>query len=466
MLQTNKDKENKEIIFSLVKDHFSLDTKSLETFEKNLFDPFIDEIYLGMLNDNFSVDYRISKELSIKEKEKLDCGWEIFKDTFHEFVISTDLSYEEFDSGLVKNGTSTIKLSRYLKKYYENEDATYFNESFESFYKNKSERIGASKLPKGKVKLVFSVNFVDWFLSATAENWKSCLNLESTFEGAYWATLPGMITDRNRAMLYITNGKEKKYMGITTDRFIFRSWLLLTRFNEIFLVKLYPKDYFVADTTQIEDIDCFGKNLQILRENNSNFISKYPMNNFIKNKNGYSIFPYQDYTNFDSNLYLRSSEEGGLYCLDNNNDIIDDSPYYFSKGLTYLVETKNEIINFTSENYYICMNCGVTLTEDTVQDVNEEFYCEECFNKLFFICNECLQTFPIQDMLETDNMTYCIHCAEDVFGVCDGCGEIMINDQIHVINNSERYCDSCYREVINEQRNVGRYVSHSSIFWQ
>ena len=91
------------------------------------------------------------------------------------------------------------------------------------------EKIGAVTFPKSGVQLVLSLNFADWFLASTAEKWTSCISLESDYEEAFWSGLPGLIGDKNRALLYITDGKQKDYYGIKVDRIIARSWILTVR---------------------------------------------------------------------------------------------------------------------------------------------------------------------------------------------------------------------------------------------
>ena len=95
--------------------------------------------------------------------------------------------------------------------------------------------INCKKLPfdmkgeKKKFEVVISANFADWFLASTGENWHSCISLESTFSQSYWFGNPGMITDRNRAIIYITDGVEKEYHGIVVDRILARSFIHIAR---------------------------------------------------------------------------------------------------------------------------------------------------------------------------------------------------------------------------------------------
>ena len=94
-----------------------------------------------------------------------------------------------------------------------------------------NQSISEKRFPIGKeLQIVLSLNFADWFLCSTAESWTSCLDLKSSHQSAFWASLPGLIIDKNRALVYITDGTKKEFCGITTDKFITRSWILLNIF--------------------------------------------------------------------------------------------------------------------------------------------------------------------------------------------------------------------------------------------
>lgn len=144
----------------------------------------------------------------------------------------------------------------------------------EKYLKNIFEEIGKYKIPNKKLYLVLSLNFMDWFLCSTGEGWSSCLSLESDYEGGYWHGLPGLIGDKNRALLYITDGKQKEYNGIKIDRFICRSWVLTVRkkiedkkYENLFLsMHSYPVEFNIEKMAEnffgmsfIEKRDYFTK---------------------------------------------------------------------------------------------------------------------------------------------------------------------------------------------------------------
>jgi len=118
---------------------------------------------------------------------------------------------------------------------------------FNDYFQKIVEIIGKyKKTANKKYELVVSLNPVDWLLASTSESWSSCLSLESNY--FYWIGLPALINDKNRALIYITDGKKKKYKNIIIDRFITRSWLLTARNKKtseviIDMVKEYPNEF-------------------------------------------------------------------------------------------------------------------------------------------------------------------------------------------------------------------------------
>jgi hypothetical protein len=122
-----------------------------------------------------------------------------------------------------------------------------------------------SKKDKKKIKLCFSLNFADWILASTKNNWTSCLSLESSY--GYWKGLAGLVGDKNRLMIFTTDMKEKEFCGIKSYNMIERMWVFtMERFGTTYLHHntMYPrkvdfdlsslKDYFVG-----EDLSFYNK---------------------------------------------------------------------------------------------------------------------------------------------------------------------------------------------------------------
>ena len=69
---------------------------------------------------------------------------------------------------------------------------------------------------------------MDWLLASTAEKFSSCFNLDNPNGGGYSFCLgiPFLSGDKNRMMLYITDGTKKEFMGLKVDSVQTRTWCL------------------------------------------------------------------------------------------------------------------------------------------------------------------------------------------------------------------------------------------------
>jgi len=114
----------------------------------------------------------------------------------------------------------------------------------------------------------------------------------SMAEGYYSAiTDRPYIIDKNRALLYLTDKKEKKYLGLTADRIITRTWLLLDKQNKLNLIRNYPNDMFAKKNIS----KIFNEFKFSMIENN--FESKYDLDLLFSKKN-MSVYIFQDFTTF------------------------------------------------------------------------------------------------------------------------------------------------------------------------
>lgn len=271
----NIELKNKFIIYNLVKNYFSLTKESLKTFKFRLFEKrSIAKEYLPLLDKDLRYKVKI-EDLSILEAA--DEGWDFFCSKAFNFVSDNKITYEMFRNNLYiingkklkfkkamyeylftaknRNAFTTIlsidnlftlknKVSLDFKSNGElktiNKKITFndffstlnmeqFSNNFDTYLNKFSEQCGAMKFSSNDLYLVLSCNFADWFLCSTAENWESCLNLDSNYASCQWGGLPGTITDKNRALIYLTDGTKKNYKGIIVDKILNRSWILTAR---------------------------------------------------------------------------------------------------------------------------------------------------------------------------------------------------------------------------------------------
>jgi hypothetical protein len=231
------------------------------------------------------------------------------------------------------------------------------------------ENIGIKKMPVNKkLYIVLSLNFADWFLSASGQKWGTCISLDSEHYEATWAGLPGLIGDKNRAMVYVTDGKKKKYFNIEVDNILSRAFILTVRNKEnnetgFSFVKEYPNEFGIKALAQ----KYFGMNFISSLES---VISRYYLEFLFHNVygfDGFVSFIFQDTTKLKiayknkvkyfptSYGYFYIGEKGGLQSiLKQNNRLFEDEGknygWNYRDGLSCLVKNNLSIKDFWSDD--------------------------------------------------------------------------------------------------------------------
>lgn len=395
-----QDLKNNKIIEGLVYEFFSLDGNSDKRFKELLKKPKmakpIEDLFKG------SEDLRIRYKITDEHYEFIDTGWTEFKESFPAFCSTHNISYVDFRSNKVTIDKQKVKLGKSLKKYYyqnlerskydlrcfcddynsqqylevmngckwetwemsaeevlSNRDMFRFTSKEEAkelakkmidiAIERQLERIGAMKLPvKEEMEIVISRNFADWMLCSTKENWTSCINLESNYENAYWSGLPGTIADSNRMMIYITDGEKKSYNGITTDRFIQRSWVLLDENQDYHPLVWY--DQKKVTNKMIKQIT--GLNLMVNTGKHFDCYESFKPLRFI---NGDTCFIYQDNSQFATGIDqfgrcdIIGRGESDVCYFDRHNQLTFDVLFDSSRmenGFSTLLELNDSIYEF------------------------------------------------------------------------------------------------------------------------
>jgi len=529
---------NKELIYSIVKDYFSLEKESLEKFYDRLYNPVIDDVYKSF---NLDENNRRYWELDDSLFESNDQGWKHFKSLYPTFIKEYNLSYSNFRDNKVLVNKNLVKLQKALVNFYlKNEEVDIFSSTnksgfgyagresdfikhfsntmilyrFENYaymywgegcdplnlskedleltykkyiehvIKKDMEQIGTYKMPNNKLYLVLSCNFEDWFFCSTGESWTSCLGLNSSY--GYWSGLPGLITDTNRAMIYITN-KEQKYpipfidKKYHLDKIISRSWFILDESNRINLVKFYPSSFLGIDTiekvmgssiikTSSISIKKSKNKFDLLFFENNSSLSIYQDTagiHFEDDNKGYYIFSgcgIQFYhkklkRSFEGSFI--SNVTGGLEGLVRNNNKISDylvdmskqhicscCGEYMSDHSTYTGSDGREYCSDCFyENFAYCEYCGeVVSLENSVYVDNVGDLCNDCFEENFVTCSDCDNIISIREFVETnDGRKICQYCRDRNYIECSSCNELFHSSEIKETDNG-CYCESCLEE--------------------
>jgi hypothetical protein len=477
------DNKNIEIIDTLVSKYFSLETNSLKIFKEKLrnpsTDPEIEKIFSG--SQDLRVRYRIPDEYL----EFLDIGWLHFKEYFSFFYSHNGISYTSFRNNKICYGGKTLKLKKALYDYYmENSSIAANFLGLRKFEKDIPEysielekriimyldKVGIYKLPSNGMEVVLSLNFADWFLCSTAEDWSSCLNLESNFHGAYWSGLPGLVTDKNRLMIYVTEGKKKDFLGIKIDSFLSRSWMIIDADNIFNILRFFPSEKInTRDINNIIKLPCnIGKG----------WVAKNPID-FLYFSNEKSSFAYLDYSKIsrrlDGKFLMQSNKDGRFSYYDKTiNKIIEGkSIFYFKYGFSYLVEQDK---NLESVNKHSCMHCG-KFVEENLKEFEDLFLCNHCYKEIIITCDRCGKK-ELKRKIEgwrtvEDGRIVCCDCVQLYYDDCKKCGSFKPKEKIvHItqslddpskkipikkickdcLKNLEidyEYCDTCKIAIIN-----------------
>jgi hypothetical protein len=485
VVHTNQDLKNKFRIYNLVKNHFGLTEDSLKLFRFRLFqEPHVAPEYAKLLNG--APDLRLRRNISEETilLETIDAGWKTFRDCFHEFLDYNKMTYEDFRNNKVTIDKQEMKLQKAVTNFYK----TYGNRDKwrhahdEYCIPRHFEEIGARKLSnKDNLELVLSLNFADWFLCSTGEKWCSCLNLESDYENAYWSGLPGIIGDKNRSLLYITDGKKKNYQGIEVDRVINRTWVLTVRpkvhksekakrSNSVFMdVGEYPNYLHLAKIAkQVWGME--WRDDDYINRYGHEFISRYYMEYLFhigqNRKYGITSYIYQDNTNnclakkkkgkYSHMGYLRNGG-GGAYRWDLNKNSIDRDAVYYTGGLKRLIEMKKSIMDpGIDEDAYgtYCDNCDSHISDNDAYEVNGYFYCRDCYSDRYFDCEYCGnetdndEAYIVNIRTRSGATTYqqqvCECCYDENYFECSDCrSAFSIDEETEIENTGKIVCKNC-----------------------
>lgn len=445
------DTNNRIEVCELVKKYFGLNGDSKKRFEKLLFEPDIDESYKDILGD--SVDLRKRWKVSSESFADLDKGWSLFKDLFSVFIYDLKVDYENFRNNFIMKDGNKVKLRKALLDFFAKDNKKGERQfgpissrlgTILDCVDNSLHRVNNCKLPSGDIEIVLSLNFVDWFLCSTGESWSSCLRLDGNYP--YWAGLPGLTVDKNISMLYITNKSKKTKFGLTTDKFISRTWVLLNEYKnkEFGVVRWFPGIYF--DLDKIKKIT--KKSFFSINSRNKIFKSKHSVD-LLNYKEGESVYIYMDSTYFDENLYHKQGCSGFVYYV--NGERIEEDLFRFEKGLNGLIEMDAEITDKIIEHdQYRCDRCNRDLFDDEVFYFDDTTYCENCYSDYVGYCSCCDRDYYVEDMIFVESMdeSVCSSCLNEQFFTCQECGKYYDRDSMYLFEG-EPYCQDCIDEMEN-----------------
>ncbi len=459
--------ENLDRAYEIVKDYFYLSKESLSRFKESLYKPFIDPIF----KDHIDEDLRCRSTIRSECLSVYDISWSSFRRQFSTFYRHYGITYGDYSSGLVTIDKNKVKLLKAISNFYmsdmkeKGEDAyypefgnvhsLYLNEEgrieyIQKLIRKTYENLTDSKLFKGRrVELVLSFNFVDWLMCSTGESWTSCLNLNSNHEEAFWAGLPGLLADKNRAMLYVSDGKTKKHEGLEAEKCRSRSWVELDDANRMHILKYYPK--------RLIDLEVIKETFKFVEWKDFFYDSETKYNiNMLDFENGDTCFPYVDgmRLNGEKNKAYFVEGDSGYQGFDKNGRRVDTTPFIIHDGLQEVINSGSNLGDFIGNND-ICDYCETRIMDGDSFAANDYTLCETCFNENFFYCEQCDEVYSIDDMNEVEKSNYhtihllsphiiCDNCFDLKYKHCYDCDSAIKIENALEDPNGDYFCFECF----------------------
>lgn len=321
-----------------------------------------------------------------------------------------------------------------------------------------SQIIDSLRLKTQKVKLVLSFNPIDYLICSYhfwdsdieySADTGSCFRIHRKHEHAYsgapffmWLT-PNMLI----ATIEEIQSSATIYCGEKTDilypRKFFRAWVGVDSSLEGFFVgRHYPTYHNV-----------YGR-----------LIANYIKEIFEEKLGKLKIYKEYDcnYENCSGNVYL---DDPTFFIVKEGCEkvevIIDDEKgicLYCGDEFESGSHNKYEhLCSYCKSNYYTCQHCGDEISEDNAYWVDDEVYCEHCYNELFTRCYICDSIIRIEDAYEVEGEYVCYHCYEqDAYG-CYHCGDVFFRSNIVYINN-DYYCKDCAEDLFVKCEHCDEYI--------
>ena len=111
----------------------------------------------------------------------------------------------------------------------------------------------------------------------------------------------------------------------------------------------------------------------------------------------------------------------------------------------------------------ICANCGAEHPIEDMFEVEGDWLCEDCADRLTVICDHCAERVYEENAVEDDTHTLCDHCFDEYYVRCEDCNRIIHRDRAYWDNDDNAYCASCWDEhceVIHEYSYTPDLVFH------
>lgn len=290
------------------------------------------------------------------------------------------------------------------------------------------EEVTTLKNSPDQLYLTLSRNPVDYLMCSTGQSFRSCMGLESNFEGAFYMGLPSIFNDNSRFIAFTSNGKPYQYkikgMEFNYFRYHQRTWVLYDQVSDkVSIEKHYPNHTISFEPIMEKELNlCTGYI-------NHSFKSKV-----IRNLEEEIIHVYQD------RVGAGVTEDGDkyYYLSDLGSTGIHEAEYNWKGGF----EELSDLEDLRQPYYeYECEWCGAGIND--CNNVQGDYVCDLCAETDAVRCSHCSElehSDHIQEVHNGDDV--CRHCIREYYLECSECGEIHLQEDLTDIEDGY-VCDSC-----------------------
>lgn len=478
---------NRKNYLELCKNVWDLDDDSLEYIKKRTSDEWEPVPELKSLTEIEGAKYedqRIIFDLDMSNKyiqslfEDSDESYKLFRSYFRhaisylENTYNCNIGYKEFIENKVVFKKNMTKIKKVLEVvyaedvdvYYQDTNNTYTKENCSDFIVKSFERIGTCKKSAKKLQFVISFNPMDWLLSSTKETWSSCFNIANDGGGyQYCLGLPFLCGDKNRMLLYITDGSTKECLDIKAHHYQTRTWCILDKSNSLNIVKWYPNDTIgvnpvcaITGDTRFKNRESFSK-------------GKYDID-VISTKKGAVIGVYSDMGRLEeenNKLWLVGNSKEGQQLFTKN--LIDlqkantKNSFHFNEanlGCFGIRQNGYNIPHWKKFGIHVDMlfnslRCECGSDKGGFLFKRDKYLCQDCYKEKVFTCGRCgeqdYKNGEIHEVTTTEGkkLILCQSCWENVKEqTCSCCGKYSTSSLMRT-ETGERICKVCFENPKN-----------------
>ena len=311
-----------------------------------------------------------------------------------------------------------------------------------------------------KLWMCLSKNPIDFLFMATHQSFTSCMSLKSDYGGAFYMGFPEMWADQFKYIVFLTNGKLRRYTIKNYEfkhfRMIQRS-LAVTNGQKIGLVRDYPSRntnlVSHAPTSWCLTYDQVKPISKMLATPNIWFNNDrrcQPYNDCYRAYNGYITHTSSGsdmrmrYNNgFENFTTMRdATQRGSCICCD--EDLFDDDDYSS-------LENGERVCDGCRQEYYRwCDNCDSMFHYDdmTYIDAQDANICQGCLDYAYVECEECNEFVHEDYVTSIANGSVCESCRDEHYLYCSACGNYCHSENTYSIGN-RTVCEDCIENYKN-----------------